>query len=102
MVSSPVNEVEALIRITRPLYAEEDLGLELDNTVYTLDVSTIDMCLSVFPRVLFRTTKSAVKLHTLLDLRGNIPTFIHISNGKLHDFIFNTSWPARRGRPATQ
>jgi len=76
---------QALIRIARPLYAEEDLGLELDNTVYALDASTIDLCLSVFPWALFRSTKSAVKLHTLLDLRGNIPAFIHISDGKLHD-----------------
>lgn len=76
---------QALIRIARPLYADEDLGLELDNTVYALDASTIDLCLSVFPWALFRTTKSAVKLHTLLDVRGNIPTFIHISDGKLHD-----------------
>ena len=76
---------QALIKIARPLYAEEDLGLELDNTIYALDSSTIDLCLSVFPWALFRTTKSAVKLHTLLDLRGNIPTFIHISDGKMHD-----------------
>jgi hypothetical protein len=76
---------QALIRIARPLYAEEDLGLDLDNTVYALDASTIDLCLSVFPWALFRSTKSAVKLHTLLDLRGNIPTFLHISDGKLHD-----------------
>jgi hypothetical protein len=76
---------QALIKIARPLYAEEDLGLDLDNTVYALDASTIDLCLSVFPWALFRSTKSAVKLHTLLDLRGNIPTFIHISDGKLHD-----------------
>ena len=76
---------QALIRIARPLYAKEDLGLELDNTVYALDASTVDLCLSVFPWALFRSTKSAVKLHTLLDLRGNIPTFIHISDGKLHD-----------------
>ena len=76
---------QALIRIARPLYAEEDLGLELDNMIYALDASTIDLCLSVFPWALFRSTKSAVKLHTLLDLRGNIPTFIHISDGKLHD-----------------
>jgi hypothetical protein len=75
----------ALIGIARPLYADEDLGLDLDNTVYALDASTIDLCLSVFPWALFRSTKSAVKLHTLLDLRGNIPTFIHISDGKLHD-----------------
>jgi len=76
---------QALIKIARPLYAEEYLGLELDNTVYALDASTIDLCLSVFPWALFRSTRSAVKLHTLLDLRGNIPTFIHISDGKLHD-----------------
>ena len=76
---------QALIRIARPLYANEDLGMELDNTVYELDASTIDLCLSVFPWALFRSTKSAVKLHTLLELRGSIPTFIHISDGKLHD-----------------
>jgi len=76
---------QALIGIARPLYADEDLGLDLNNTVYALDASTIDLCLSVFPWALFRSTKSAVKLHTLLDLRGNIPTFIHISDGKLHD-----------------
>jgi len=75
----------ALIGIARPLYVGEDLGLELDNTIYALDASTIDLCLSVFPWTLFRSTKSAIKLHTLLDLRGNIPTFIHISDGKLHD-----------------
>ncbi len=76
---------QALIKVARPLYAEEDLGLDLDNTIYALDASTIDLCLSVFPWALFRSTKSAIKLHTLLDLRGNIPTFIHISDGKLHD-----------------
>jgi hypothetical protein len=66
-------------------YAKEDLGLVLDNTVYALDSSTIDLCLSVFPWALFRSTKSAIKLHILLDLRGSIPAFIHISAGKLHD-----------------
>ena len=76
---------QSLIKIARPIYAEEDLGIELDNTVYALDASTIDLCLSLFPWALFRSTKSAVKLHTLLDLRENIPTFIHISDGKLHD-----------------
>ena len=76
---------QALIRIARPLYAGEDLGLELDNTVYALDSSTVDLCLSVFPWALFRSTKSGVKLHTLLDLRGNIPAFIHVSEAKLHD-----------------
>lgn len=76
---------QSLIKIARPMYAKEDLGLELDNMIYALDASTIDLCLSTFPWALFRSTKSAVKLHTLLDLRGNIPTFIHISDGKLHD-----------------
>ena len=76
---------QAMIRIARPLYADEDLGLDLDNTVHALDASTIDLCLSIFPWTLFRSTKSAVKLHTLLDLRGNIPTFIHVSDGKMHD-----------------
>lgn len=74
-----------LIAKARKLYANEDLGLELTNTVYALDSTTIDLCLSVFPWAHFRTTKAAVKMHTLLDLRGNIPSFIHISDGKLHD-----------------
>ena len=74
-----------LIAHARKLYAQEDLGLELTNTVYALDSTTIDLCLSVFPWALFRSTKSAVKMHTLLDLRGNIPSFIHVSDGKLHD-----------------
>ena len=65
--------------------ASEDLGLELSNTVYALDSTTIDLCLSVFPWAHFRTTKAAVKMHTLLDLRGSIPSFIHVSDGKLHD-----------------
>ena len=76
---------QSLIQIARRLYAGEDLGLELDNTVYALDATTIDLCLTVFPWAHFRQTKAAVKLHTLLDLRGNIPSFIHISDGKLHD-----------------
>lgn len=76
---------QVLIGIARPLYADQDLGLDLDNTVYALDASTIDLCLSVFPWASFRSTKSGVKLHTLLDLRGNIPTFLHISNARLHD-----------------
>ena len=75
----------SLIQIAQRLYVNEDLGLELDNTVYALDSTTIDLCLSVFPWAHFRQTKAAVKLHTLLDLRGNIPSFIHISDGKLHD-----------------
>jgi transposase len=76
---------ERLIAQARKLYAKEDLGLELDNTVYALDSTTIDLCLSVFPWAHFRTTKAAVKMHTLLDLRGNIPSFIHVSDGKLAD-----------------
>jgi len=76
---------QRLISQARQLYASEDLGLDLTNTVYALDSTTIDLCLSVFPWANFRTTKAAVKLHTLLDLRGSIPSFIHISDGKMHD-----------------
>jgi hypothetical protein len=76
---------QSLIGIARRLYAEEPFGVNLKDTVYALDASTIDLCLSVFPWAPFRSTKAAIKLHTLLDLRGNIPTFIHISDGKLHD-----------------
>jgi hypothetical protein len=76
---------QALIRIARKLYATEPLGLELDNTVYALDSTTIDLCLTLFPWAPFRSTKAAIKLHTLLDLRGQIPSFIHISDGKWHD-----------------
>lgn len=74
-----------LIAQARRLYAGESLGVDLTNTVYALDSTTIDLCLSVFPWAHFRSTKAAVKMHTLLDLRGNIPSFIHISDGKLHD-----------------
>jgi transposase len=74
-----------LIAQARKLYANESLGFELSTTVYALDSTTIDLCLSLFPWAHFRTTKAAVKLHTLLDLRGSIPSFIHISDGKLHD-----------------
>src|SRR5271168_5231352 len=78
---------------TVALYAGESLGLDLTDTVYALDSTTIDLCLSVFPWAHFRSTKAcpwrkqgaAVKMHTLLDLRGNIPSFIHVSDGKLHD-----------------
>jgi len=76
---------QRLITEARELYAEEDLGLDLTNTVYALDSTTIDLCLSLFPWAPFRRTKAAVKMHTLLDLRGNIPSFIHISDGKVHD-----------------
>lgn len=74
-----------LIGQARKLHANEDLGLDLTNTLYALDSTTIDLCLSVFPWANFRTTKAAVKMHTLLDLRGSIPSFIHISDGKMHD-----------------
>ena len=76
---------QRLIEQARKLYAGDSFGIELENTVYALDSTTIDLCLSLFPWALFRTTKSAVKMHTLLDLRGNIPSFIHISDGKLSD-----------------
>ena len=75
----------ALIRTARRLYAQDSLSVDLAETVYALDATTIDLCLSLFPWAKFRTTKAAVKLHTLLDLRGAIPSFIHISDGKLHD-----------------
>jgi hypothetical protein len=75
----------ALISTARALYVDEEFGVELDQTVYALDSTTIDLCLSVFPWAKFRRTKGAIKLHTLLDLRGNIPSFIYVSDGKLHD-----------------
>jgi len=74
-----------LIRRARKLYSNSDFGIELSNTVYALDSTTIDLCLSLFEWAPFRSTKAAVKMHTLLDLRGNIPTFIHVSDGKMHD-----------------
>ena len=76
---------QRLIVKARALYASDHFSVELANTVYALDATTIDLCLSMFPWAPFRSTKAAVKLHTLLDLRGSIPTFIHISDGKLHD-----------------
>ena len=76
---------QCLIVQARKLYLGDSFGIELENTTYALDSTTIDLCLSLFPWALFRTTKSAVKMHTLLDLRGNIPTFIHISDAKMGD-----------------
>jgi hypothetical protein len=76
---------QSLIGIARRLYAQEPFGIDLKETVYALDATTIDLCLSVFPWAVFRSAKAAIKLHTLLDLRGNIPTFIHISDGKVHE-----------------
>ena len=75
----------SLITTARILYSKDAFITELDETVYALDSTTIDLCLSVFPWAVFRKEKGANKLHTLLDLKGNIPTFIHISDGKLHD-----------------
>jgi hypothetical protein len=93
-----------LIAQARRLYAGESLGVDLTNTVYALDSTTIDLCLSVFPWAHFRSTKAAVKMHTLLDLRGNIPSFIHISDGSCTTFmpliccfpnpVPSTSWTA--------
>ena len=74
-----------LVHAARDLYRGEGDGLDLDNTVHALDSSTIDLCLSLFPWARFRKTRAAVKLHTLLDLRGNIPAFIHLTEGRLHD-----------------
>jgi hypothetical protein len=74
-----------LIGMARPLYAQEPFGVELNAAVYAFDASTIDLCLSVFAWAPFRSTKAAIKLHTLLDLRGNIPSFIHITDGKTHE-----------------
>jgi hypothetical protein len=76
---------QRLIGMARKLYAEDSFGVDLKETVYALDTTTIDLCLSVFPWAPFRRAKAAVKLHTLLDLRGNIPVFIHISDGKMHE-----------------
>ena len=73
------------IKLARKLYSQDGFAVELEQTVYALDTTTIDLCLSVFPWARFRQAKAAVKMHTLLDLRGNIPTFIHISDGKMHE-----------------
>jgi hypothetical protein len=75
---------QSLMAIARTLYANEPFGVDFKESVYALGATTIDLCLSVFPWAPFRSTKAAVKLHTLLDLRGNIPSFIHISDGKMH------------------
>jgi Domain of unknown function (DUF4372) len=76
---------QRLIHQAMRLYADESLGEELKNTAYALDSTTIDLCLSIFPWAHFRATKAAVKMHTLRDLRGNIPSFVYVSDGKLHD-----------------
>src|SRR5450755_366841 len=76
---------QVLIAIARPLYVHDPIGVDLDQSLYALDSTTIDLCLSLFPWAKFRRHKGAVKMHTLLDLHGNIPTFISITNGKVHD-----------------
>jgi hypothetical protein len=88
---------QVLIRQARDLYAHEPFGVTLKETVYALDSTTIDLCLSVFPWARFRRRKAAVKLHTLLDLRGNIPCFIHVSQGKLHDVNVLDTLPVEAG-----
>src|SRR5271163_4917227 len=76
---------QVLIAVARPLYANDPIGIDLDHSLYALDSTTIDLCLSLFPWARFRKHKAAVKMHTLLDLHGNIPTFISITAGKVHD-----------------
>jgi hypothetical protein len=76
---------QVLIHIARSLYKDDEFGVELDNTVYALDSTTINLCLSPFPWARFRKQKGAIKLHTLLDLRGNLPSYIQITDGKVHD-----------------
>jgi hypothetical protein len=85
---------QVLIGIARPLYAGEPMGVDLKDSLYALDSTTIDLCLSLFPWAKFRKHKGAVKMHTLLDLHGNIPTFIRITDGKVHDVnILDEIWP---------
>ena len=86
-----------LIRRARKLYGNDSFGVDLANTVYALDATTIDLCLSLFPWAPFRSTKAAVKLHTLLDLRGSIPAFIHISDGKTHEVSVLDTLPVEAG-----
>lgn len=88
---------QKLIAQARPLYAEEELAVDLANTVYALDSTTIDLCLSQHSWAPFRSTKAAVKMHTLLDLRGNIPEFIHVSDGKMHDVNVLDQMPPEPG-----
>jgi hypothetical protein len=87
----------SLIITARTLYSNEPFGVDLKQTVYALDATTIDLCLSMFPWATFRQTKAAIKLHTLLDLRGNIPTFIYISDGSVHDVNILDALPIEPG-----
>lgn len=86
-----------LIGVARRLYQNDQLAIDIEHTVYALDSTIIDLCLSVFPWAHFRSTKAAVKLHTLIDLKGSIPTFIHISDGKLHDVNVLDELPVEAG-----
>lgn len=88
---------QVLIRRARELYARDPLGVTLEQTAYALDSTTVDLCLSLFPWARFRRRKGAVKLHTLLDLRGNIPCFVHISHGKMHDVTVLDQLPIEPG-----
>lgn len=88
---------QVLIGIARPLYANDPIGVDLDQSLYALDSTTIDLCLALFPWARFRKHKAAVKMHTLLDLRGNIPTFIRVSDGKLHDVNILDDIPIEAG-----
>jgi hypothetical protein len=88
---------QVLIRRARKLYAQEPLGVDLKQTIYALDSTTIDLCLSLFPWARFRRRKGAIKLHTLLDVRGNIPCFVHISHGKMHDVTVLDQLPIEPG-----
>src|SRR5205823_5013633 len=88
---------QVLIRRARRLYAHEPLAVDLEQTVYALDSTTIDLCLNLFPWARFRRRKGAVKLHTLLDLRGSIPCFVHVSHGKIHDVTVLDRLPIEAG-----
>ena len=88
---------QVLIAIARPLYAADAMGVDLDQSLYALDSTTIDLCLELFPWAKFRKHKGAVKMHTLLDLHGNIPTFIHITDGKVHDVNILDELPIETG-----
>ena len=88
---------QSLIAVARKLYAGDDFGVELSQTVYAFDATTIDLCLTVFPWARFQTIKSAIKLHTLLDLRGNIPSFLHITDGKGSDYASLDVLPLEAG-----
>ncbi len=88
---------QVLIAEARRLYRDEDIGLDLKNTIYAFDSTTIDLCLSLFPWARFRKRKGAIKLHTLLDLRGSIPSFIHMTEGKTHDVRILDDLPLEPG-----